>query len=376
MPDYLTGDLWAGIAAVRIGERRIQEMVERYGKGTFLTAVERYLDLGEQMSLAGINHLPKGTYTLAEEQDDGQIYKVAIEIGDRHVEIDLTDNPAQHSGPFNMSADKAVITCQLAFKNLTSPKRLTNGGSFRPLTVKLQEGTVFNPHRPAAMGIYYEMGIRLYDLILRCLAQAMPKRVPAGGFASICGTLFGGVHPDTGRSYAVIEPEIGGWGGSHHADGAGGQFSQTHGETYNCPAEIAEARYGVTVDYLGYHAEPAGAGQFRGGKGVRIDYRIRSADAWLTVAYTRSIQPPWPLKGGRPGSGNHVMIRRADGLTERHAVVSGLKLKKDDVIQIMTGTGAGWGDPKKRDRELVAADLKNEFITAEEASTIYGYHTN
>ncbi len=68
-----------------------------------------------------------------------------------------------------------------------------------------------------------------------------------------------------------------------------------------------------------------------------------------------------------------MVIRRTDGSTERHAVVSGLKLKKDDVIQIMTGTGAGWGDPKKRDRELVAADLKNEFITEKEAEMIYGY---
>ncbi|MEM8857951.1 MAG: hydantoinase B/oxoprolinase family protein [Chloroflexota bacterium] len=373
MPDFLNGDLWAGIAAARVGERRIREMVAKFGKATFLTAVERYLDLGEQMSLAGIRHLPNGTYTLAEEQDDGQIYNVSIEIGNDFVEIDLNNNPAQHSGPFNMSADKAVITCQLAFKNVSSPQRLTNGGSFRPLKVNLKKGTVFNPNYPAAMGIYYEMGIRLYDLILRCLAQAMPERIPAGSFASICGTLFGGVHPDTGRPYAVIEPEIGGWGGSHQADGNGGQFSQTHGETYNCPAEIAEARYGVTVDYLSYHSEPGGAGQYRGGKGVRIDYRIRSEEGWLTVAYTRSKQRPWPLMGGQSGSGNHVVIRRADGLTERHAVVSGLKLQKDDVIQIMTGTGAGWGDPKLRDRDLVAADLKNEFITEKEAEMIYGY---
>ena len=94
------------------------------------------------------------------------------------------------------------------------------------------------------MGIYYEIGVRLHDLILRCLAEHMPTRIPAGGFASICGTLFGGIHPDTGRTYAVIEPELGGWGGSRVADGMPGQFSAFHGETYNCPAEVAEVRYG------------------------------------------------------------------------------------------------------------------------------------
>ena len=200
----------------------------------------------------------------------------------------------------------------------------------------------------------------------------MPDRLPAGGFSSICGTLFGGLHPDTGRAYAVIEPELGGWGGSPVGDGMPGQFSAFHGETYNCPAEVAEARYGVTVDYLSFHDEDGGAGLQRGGKGVRIDYRIRSDNAWLTVAYTRDAVPPWPLKGGQPGSPNHILVRRAGGENERYSVVSGLTLNTDDVIQVMTGTGAGWGDPKRRDLALVKEDLKNGYITPEQAKRYYG----
>lgn len=271
-----------------------------------------------------------------------------------------------------MSADRAIISCQMAFKNITSPNRSVNGGTFRPLRVKLRPGSVFHPMHPAAVGINYEIGIRLYDLILRCLAQEMPERLPAGAFTSVCGTLFGGTHPDTGRPYAVIEPEIGGWGGSAQRDGAAGQFSPTHGETYNCPAEVAEARYGVTVDYLGFHDEDGGAGRYRGGKGIRIDYRIRTDNAWLTIAYTRAKVPPWPLLNGQPGSTNHVLIRRADGTNERHTLVSGLPLNTDDVIQIMTATGAGWGNPKQRDIERVKADLKNGYITPEQADHDYG----
>ena len=372
MPDFLTGDLWAGIAAVRIGARRILETVEKYGKDVFLHALASYMDYGERVSLNALRELPKGTFSLEEEQDNGQIYAVEIEIRDDAFIVDLRNNPDQDPGPFNMSADRAFISCQMAFKNITSPNRTVNGGTFRPLHVKLRHGSVFHPKHPGAVGINFEIGIRLYDLILRCLAQQMPERLPAGSFTSICGTLFGGIHPDTGRSYAVIEPEIGGWGGSRLMDGAGGQFSPTHGETYNCPAEVAEVRYGVTVDYLGFHDEVGGAGFHRGGKGIRIDYRIRSDNSWLTVAYTRSKIPPWPLEGGQPGSANHVLIRRADGSCERHAMVSGLPLNTDDVIQIMTATGAGWGDPKMRDRGLVEVDLKNEFITDEEAKNIYG----
>jgi N-methylhydantoinase B len=371
MPDFLIGDLWAGVASVRVGERRVLEIVNKYGKDVFLRAVEEYLAYGEQVSLAAIRKLPKGRYTLAEPQDDGQTYKVIVDITDDEFVVDLRDNPDQDKGPFNMSPDEAVTACQIAFKGITNPERTANGGTFRPLKVLLRRGSLFDPIYPAAMGIYYELTIRLHDLIWRCLAEALPDRLPAGSFSSVAGTLFGGMHPDTGRAYAVIEPELGGWGGSPRADGNSGQFCGLHGETYNCPAEVAEARYGVTVDYLSFHDEDGGAGLHRGGKGVRIDYRIRSDNAWLTVAYTRSVVKPWPLEGGREGSPNHIVIRRANGGSERHAVVSGLTLNTDDVIQVMTATGAGWGDPLQRDVALVEADLRDGYITPEQAERDY-----
>lgn len=372
MPDFLTGDLWAGVASIRVGERRVIEIVNKYGKDVFLHALEEYQEYGERVSRAALKRLPKGKYSLVEEQDSGQPYKVTVEITDDEFIVDLRESPDQDKGPFNMSRDDAIVACQMIFKGVTSPDRAANGGTFRPLKVITRPGTVFDPKYPAAMGIYYELTVRLDDLIWRCLAQCMDDRLPAGGFASVCGTLFGGIHPDTGRAYAVIEPELGGWGGSPYHDGNSGQFCALHGETYNCPAEVAEARYGVTVDYLSFHDQDGGAGLHRGGKGVRIDYRMKSDNAWLTVAYTRDRIPPWGSEGGRDGSSNHVEIVRADGTKERYSVVSGLTLNKDDVIRVMTATGAGWGDPMERDVELVKQDLKNGYITLEQANKYYG----
>jgi N-methylhydantoinase B len=372
MPDFLRGDLWAGVASVRVGERRVLEIVNKYGKDVFLHAVKEYLDYGEQVTLAALKRLPRGKYHLVEPQDQGPDYVVTVEITGEEFIVDLRDNPDQDPGPFNMSRDEAVVACQIAFKGIVSPDRLSNGGTFRPLKVLTRHGSIFDPIFPAAQGIYYEITIRVHDLIWRCLAQQLPDLLPAGGFASVCGTLFGGTHPDTGRAYAVIEPELGGWGGSPTSDGNSGQFSALHGETYNCPAEVAEARYGVTVDYLSFHDEDGGAGFHRGGKGVRIDYRMKSDNAWLTVAYTRDKVPPWPLKGGQEGSSNHVVIRRTNGERERYAVVTGLTLHTDDVIQVMTGTGAGWGDPMERPLELVGQDLRDGYITEEQANKYYG----
>lgn len=371
MPDFLTGDMWAGVASVRVGERRIQEIASKYGKDVFLHAIEEYMDFGEKVSLNALKKLTKGKFELVEEQDNGPDYSVKVEITDIEFIVDLRDNPEQDKGPFNMSRDEAITACQMAFKASTNPEKVANGGTFRPLKVLTREGSIFQPRFPAAQGIYYEITIRLADLVLRCLAQHMPDRIPAGGFASVCGTLFGGTHVDTGRPYAVIEPELGGWGGSSIADGNSGQFCQLHGETYNCPAEVAEARYGVSVDYLSFHDDEGGAGLHRGGKGVRIDYRIKTDNAWLTVAYTRSKVKPWPLQGGFEGSSNYIVIERANGKKEEYSVISGLTLNTDDVIRVMTGTGAGWGDPKQRSIEKVKGDVKNGYITLEQANRFY-----
>jgi N-methylhydantoinase B len=206
----------------------------------------------------------------------------------------------------------------------------------------------------------------------RCLAKVVPERLAAGHFASICGTFIGGPHPDTGRWYTIIEPEIGGWGASAGSDGNSAIFSGFHGETYNCPAEISEARNGLFVDRMELNTAPGGEGRWVGGHGIRMDYRIRADGSFLTAGYTRSRILPWALDGGNEGSPNYVDVLRKDGSHQRYSFVSGLTVDKDDVIRIVTGTGGGIGNPKERDRAAIAEDIRNGFITPERAKEVYG----
>ena len=195
------------------------------------------------------------------------------------------------------------------------------------------------------------MRVRLYDLILRCLAPHLEGRLPSGGFASICGTFIGGRHPDTGRHFTIVEPEVGGWGATAERDGLNAQFSILHGDTFNCPAEVAEARYGLYVDRLELSSAPGGEGRNRGGKGILLEYRVRGDGCFLTCAYTRSVHPPWGQAGGRDGSPNFVEVvrarRRGRALRRRdHAAAS----NAGDVIRIHTGNGGGFGPPGRARR--------------------------
>jgi N-methylhydantoinase B len=372
LPDFLEGDMWAGIAAARVGERRILEIVRKYGVDIFTTSLGFFMDYGEQVALRALADLPRGMFSLEEEQDNGAFYRVTVDIGDDEFVVDLRDNPDQDSGPNNVSRDGAVIAAQIMFMNLTDPHASANAGHFRPLTVLTRPGTVFDAKPPAAFATYYEVRMRLYDLMWRCLAPHLGTRLPTGHFGSICGTFIGGPHPDTGRHFTIVEPQVGGWGGSAFRDGNSAMFSGIHGHTFNCPAEVAEARYGLYVDRLALNDEAGGEGEQRGGKGIVLDYRVRSNGCFLTCSYTRNKHRPWPLHSGRDGSTNYVEVIRQGGTAEEYAVVTALEVSEGDVIRIHTGNGGGYGDPRRRLRELVLDDLRNGYVTREQALSVYG----
>ena len=372
MPDFMEGDLWAGVAAVRGGALRLRELTAKYGTDLFLLAMQDFMDLGERVSLKALSELPNVSLSLVEAQDDGSLFTVSVQIQDRELTIDLRDNPDQCAGPTNLSRDGAVVAAQMAFKALTAPQGTTNGGTFRPLNVLTRPGSLFDAQPPAAEGFYFENLIRVHDLILRCLAQHFPDRLPAGNFSSVCATVIGGQHPDTGRIFTLVEPEIGGWGAEPGRDGNNAVYCGLHGETYNCPVEVCEARYGLYVERMALNDEPGGHGQFRGGRGICIDYRVRADNSFLTCGYTRSVVPPWGLQQGMDGTPNYVEVLRGDNPPERYAMASSIPLNAGDLVRVRTGAGGGYGPPAARDPAAVRDDLKNGYLDAHTARAVYG----
>ena len=372
MPEVLEGDVWAAVASVRIGANRLEELAEKYGADAFEAAMASFMDFGERVTRAELARLPRGTFELAEEQEDGRTFNVSVTISETEFLVDLRDNPEQGPNPVNTSRDGVMVAAQMILKSLTDPYSPCNAGSFRPLKLLTREGTIFHAREPAAIGFYYELELRVYDLLWRCLAQHMPERLGAGHFASVCGTFIGGIHPDTGRQYTIIEPQLGGWGGRDGQDGNSAMFSGFHGDTFNCPAEVNEARNGLYVDRLELNLEPGGEGRYRGGHGIVMDYRLRTDNGFLTVWYTRSKFPAWPLAGGRAGSPNYVHYISHAGESRKLTFASNLTTHKGDVIRVVSGKGGGVGDPRTRDPEQVRADVKNGLVTPERAREVYG----
>lgn len=344
LPDFVRGDLWAQVAASRKADSRIRQLVETYGLEAYEASLDALFDEGERRGLAGLAALPEGRYEIEEEQDDGAMWRAAITISHDRFSVDLTRNPEQRAAPFNTSRDGAVISAQMIFKALTDPTLFANAGSFRALEVLTEPGTIFHATGNAPHGYYFETRIRLYDMLWRCLATAMPERLPAGHFASICGTVIAGNHPDTGRRFTMVEPQMGGWGATATRDGLDAMYSGSHGETYNAPVEISEARYGLEVAYKRLSESEAGRGRHKGGRGMETSYRLRG-NAILSAGYSRNRQPVWGSNGGQAGGTNGLAIVHPDGSREDHAYASSIRLRPGDEVLIHTANGGGWGRP-------------------------------
>ncbi len=326
---------------MRVGERRFLGLCDKYGPTAVRTAIESLLDHGETMARQELARLPKGTFEAEDMIDDDGIgngpfpVRVKVTISADEFVADFTGSNLQVPGPINNTRTGLVSGVRAVFKALTNPEIPANGGAFRPVRVVCPDGTVFTAQRPAPVSTYWETMLYATDLIWK--------------------------------------PLVGGWGAGHDKDGDNGQFCVGDGETYNIPIEVTETRYGVLVDQYEFHTEDGGAGEFRGGKGVILDYRIVSDEAYLTGTFGRHRFKPWGMNGGQAGSNNYILVMRKEGSREQPVgKVARRRLERGDVARLVTGTGGGFGDPRRRPREKVLADVHDGYITSEQARRDYG----
>jgi len=383
LPGMVVGDLIAQSACLEVAERRVIELCERHGAATVAEAMEVVHERSERLALATLANLPHGIYQADDFLDDDGVgsgpisISVRVELAPERMVCDFTGSSAQVRGPVNCTWSGLVSGVRTMFKAITDPSEPPSDAWFRPLRIVAPSGSVFNAVRPAPVAAYFEATEAATDLIWKALAPAIPDRLTAGSFVSVCGTSLSLTNPDTGEPTILVEPQAGGWGASAVADGEHGLVSVGDGETYVIPVEVCEQRYGVRVERFGLDVGPAaGAGRRRGGRGLVREYRILSEEALLTVAFGRHRFPPWAVGGGREGSCNYVEVVPADGSASRtFGKAASLPLRKGDLVRLVTGTGGGVGDPREREPERVALDVADGLISEREARESYGADT-
>ncbi len=370
LPYQLLGDLGAQIAISKIGEQRLEELFEKYGRAVVEAARDEIYAQAERQDREAVAAIPDGTYRTEGCLDSdgvggpGPWVRVRIDVeGDRMV-IDLTESDDEARGPVNCGATQAVSACRLAFKRLANPDDPVNGGSFAPLEIKLREGSILAARAPAACWWYFSCLGLFIDLVGQALADVLPDRVAGAHYGDSSIFIMSGTDPRSEQPFVDLQAHAGGWGAWRGSDGENGVINAVNSQVKDFPIEVVETKVPLRITRYGFRADSGGRGQWRGGNGLVREYLIECDDFLFTAWFERSVTPAWGLAGGEAAQAPRVTINpgREDEQTLLKASV--MPLKRGDLVRAETGGGGGYGDPAERDSEAVAADLAAGLVTS------------
>ena len=375
-PRETGGDLRAQMSANVVGERRIADLVRRYSTPILHEFYDDLIAYTDRWARREIELLPAGVYEAEAFRDSDGLsdepvrLHARVEIRDGRVTLDVSGSSAQR--PSSLNCTRSMARCALAFaiKCLVDRRLPANEGFLDRIQVVGPDGLVVTAQSPAPVVGGWEVVSLLTELTLKALHPALPERIPAGGKALIVNLGFGGVDPHTGEYFCYMETVAGGGGARPRMDGPDA-VQTTIQNTENAPVEEVELNYPIIFDRYELIPDSCGAGRYRGGLGVRRDFRFPYSDVACTVFSDGCRFGPWGLAGGGSGRPAHYIVQ-PDGEAEEKPSKFTADLPKGGVLRIETPGGGGFGDPAKRDPSRVRDDLEDGKITGPHAAGAYG----
>ena len=381
IPDRAMGDLNAQIGAVRLGARRLDQLISKHGVRQVLGAIAEIMDNAEALARQQVRSIPDGTYVAESFMDDDGVeqkkripIKVTVTVDGDEMTVDLSEVSEQVKGFYNSGEAAGRACCQVAFKCLTTPLDLPiNDGSFRPLKIILPPGRVVSAVRPAPMRWWMTFPMTIVDTIFAALAPAIPERSIAGHHADLLSAALNGMNPATGKFFVLSGGLTGGgWGAKRGVDGMSATIAMNDGDTHNSPVEQVEVKYPMMIEGYRLRDDSGGAGEWQGGLGTEKIVRA-TAPFMFNAQVDRVYCRPWGLFGGHPGAGNDVSVLVGDKeLQFPSGKVLGRQLQANDAYVLRSGGGGGFGSPLQRPLEKVRHDLDEGYITRERAKGCYG----
>ena len=344
------GDLTAQIAACRIGERRLREIVAKYGPRDVRAYERHLLNYSERMMRAVLRGIPDGTYRGEDFLDDDGVRPEPLRVvatirirGERAL-VDFTGTAPQCTGCVNAVAAIAHSAVFYVFRCLLDEQVPATSGLMRPIRVLAPEGTLVNARPPAAVaGGNVETSQRIVDTLLRALAQAVPRRIPAASQGTMNNLTLGGFDPRQGSApFAYYETIAGGMGARPGKHGSSGIHTHMT-NSLNTPIEVLEHAYPLRVRCYSLRRGSGGRGRWRGGDGVIREIELLT-ETQVGLLCDRRKFPPYGLAGGKPGArGKNLLI--VNGRARQLPSKCSLYAPAGAVVRIETPGGGGWGKP-------------------------------
>jgi len=382
------GDLRALISAVDMGEKRMVELIEKYGKDVFRQTVSDLMDYSEARMRAEISAFADGRYTFEDCLEDDGIeekeywIRVAVNVQGDEVVIDYTDSSPQAKGPINATLGVAWSASYNAMLHLTDQTIPKNSGCFRPIRIISPAGTVMNVNYP---GSNVGGNTETHPLIVACIFGAMSECAPHRVMASEGTThgcfVFGGHDEENDEPFGAFDFTYVGYGGREFADGNDATDS-INGNCANTPTEVFETRYPWIVEEYALRQDSGGAGEHRGGFSISKTM-LCTGDVMISQMTNKHIRTSWGLKGGKPSISGATLFQAKGGndwqtVKQAFGKVSSSKYSNVPIgpgerVSVKAPGGGGFGSPAKRDHAAIVEDVLEGYISREKAAEDYGF---
>ena len=379
VPDERVGDIRAQLGALTVGERQLTALLDKYGEPTISAAIKELNIRSERLMRAHIKAVPDGQYDFACYVDSDGVdpdplrVEMHLKVTDSDIYFDLSKSSPPCRGPLNSvwATTQASVYCGI--KHIF-PDVPINSGCFKPLHVAKPHGTFLYAEYPRPVsGCAAETAQRIMESVFGAMSRAIPQIVFAGPAGTSGNLSLGGYDPLHNRFYVMYVFSGGGYGGNEGSDGLTNGTSSV-GISKTQPVEILEAQYPVLFEEYALRENSAGGGWHRGGWGTSYRLKLLRGTAAMSFMMDHGRTAPYGVAGGLGGAMNEINLC-LDGEFSKPKHVSkgqGVLLNSGDWVQVRTPGGGGYGDPKKRKRELVKQDVRRGYIEAEAATAIYG----
>ena len=349
-PEEREGDLKAQIGACRVGEMRLQELIQRQGHEKVQQLCTELLEYSERLMRFELAQMPAGKFSAEDFLDNDGFNDEPVRIcasiefdpASASAWVDFSESSPQVASSMNAVFAITYSAAYYVFRCLLPEDAPANAGLMRPISLHAPERSVVNASYPAAVAAgNVETSQRIVDVLLRALAEAIPDRIPAASSGTMSNLTIGGVDPRTQRPFAYYETIAGGMGARPTADGLSGVHTHMT-NSLNTPIEALEYAYPFRVRQYSYRANSGGVGKYRGGDGLIREIELLG-DSQVTLLSDRRKFRPYGLAGGKPGEPGRAEHFSVTG----HRVMPSkwsMQGNAGDIIRIETPGGGGWGN--------------------------------
>lgn len=381
--DQRIGDVKAQSAALLVGRERLDQLVSKYSAPVLKEAIAELRRRAALQMRQRLSSIDDGQYTgTAIVDSDGVVdepltIRVNINKNDNNLHIDFDGSSPPCAGPMNSVLATTQSSVYLAMRHIF-PDVPINAGAFEPLHIKDPKGTFLYAEYPRPVsGCAAEVSQRIAEAVFAALVPALPERVSAAPAGTSGNFALGGTDPQRGQSFVMYQLSGGGYGGTHDHDGLTNGCS-TIGISKSPPVEVMEQYFPVLYREYALREGSGGAGEFRGGFGIRYSIELRRGEATASFVMDHGRVGPQGVLGGKDGMPNSVTVwRNGELYTPLHlSKDQGIAIAAGDRVEVGTPGGGGFGNPKNRSIERIQSDLDNGYYTVQQLEESYSVKLN